>query len=85
MVNYPNLFSEIEIASRRLQNRICLCATVTNFARANKITDEWRNFLIERARGGAGANVGSRNRRQPTSCGASNETAHARQSECVTG
>ena len=53
MVNYPNLFSEIEIAGRRLQNRICLCATVTNFARANKITDEWRNFLIERARGGA--------------------------------
>ena len=53
MVNYPNLFSEIEIAGRRLRNRICLCATVTNFARANKITDEWRNFLIERARGGA--------------------------------
>ena len=53
MVNYPKLFSEIKIAGRRLRNRICLCATVTNFARVNKITDEWRNFLIERARGGA--------------------------------
>ena len=53
MVHYTKLFSEIEIAGRRLKNRICLCATVTNFARANKITDEWRNFLIERAKGGA--------------------------------
>ena len=53
MTNYPKLFSKIEIAGRTLRNRICLCATVTNFAKANKITEEWRNFLIERARGGA--------------------------------
>ena len=53
MINYPKLFSEIKIAGRTLRNRICLCATVTNFAKANKITEEWRNFLIERARGGA--------------------------------
>jgi len=53
LTNYPKLFSEIEIAGRTLRNRICLCATVTNFAKANKITEEWRNFLIERARGGA--------------------------------
>jgi dimethylglycine catabolism A len=52
--HYPSLFSEIEIAGRRLRNRVCLCATVTNFARANRITEPWRNFLIERAKGGAG-------------------------------
>ena len=50
---FPSLFSEIEIAGRRLRNRVCLCATVTNFARDNKITEAWRNFLIERAKGGA--------------------------------
>ncbi len=51
---FPSLFSEIEIAGRRFRNRVCLCATVTNFARDNLITEAWRNFLIERARGGAG-------------------------------
>jgi len=50
---FPSLFSEIEIAGRRLRNRVCLCATVTNFARDNRITEPWRNFLIERAKGGA--------------------------------
>ncbi|MDA1308305.1 MAG: FAD-dependent oxidoreductase [Proteobacteria bacterium] len=52
--HYPTLFSEIEIAGRRLRNRVCLCATVTNFARDNRITEPWRNFLIERAKGGVG-------------------------------
>ena len=51
--HFPTLFSEIEIAGRRLRNRVCLCATVTNFARNNRITEPWRNFLIERAKGGA--------------------------------
>ena len=50
---YPALFSQIEVAGRRLRNRVCLCATVTNLASGNRITDPWRNFLIERARGGA--------------------------------
>ena len=50
--HYPRLFSEFEIAGKRLRNRVCLTATVTNFARNNQITDQWRNFLIERARGG---------------------------------
>ena len=50
---YPALFSPIEVAGRRLRNRVCLCATVTNLASGNRITDPWRNFLIERARGGA--------------------------------
>lgn len=53
-LHFPTLFSEIELAGRRLRNRVCLCATVTNFARDNRITEPWRNFLIERAKGGAG-------------------------------
>ena len=52
--HFANLFSEISVAGHRLRNRICLCATVTNFARDNRITAAWRNFLLERARGGAG-------------------------------
>ncbi|MBH67407.1 MAG: oxidoreductase [Rhodospirillaceae bacterium] len=50
---YKNLFSKIVVGERELRNRICLCATVTNFASRNTITEPWRNFLIERARGGA--------------------------------
>jgi 2,4-dienoyl-CoA reductase-like NADH-dependent reductase (Old Yellow Enzyme family)/thioredoxin reductase len=50
--HYPQLFSELTIAGKRLRNRVCLTATVTNFARNNEITEGWRNFLIERARGG---------------------------------
>jgi 2,4-dienoyl-CoA reductase-like NADH-dependent reductase (Old Yellow Enzyme family) len=50
---HPNLFSPIDLAGRRLRNRICLPATVTNFAQRNRITERWKNFLIERARGGA--------------------------------
>ncbi|SVB61239.1 uncharacterized protein METZ01_LOCUS214093, partial [marine metagenome] len=50
---YPNLFSPIVLAGRRLRNRICLPATVTNFAQENRITERWKHFLIERARGGA--------------------------------
>ncbi|MFT5175043.1 MAG: 2,4-dienoyl-CoA reductase-like NADH-dependent reductase (Old Yellow Enzyme family) [Gammaproteobacteria bacterium] len=52
--HYPHLFSELTIAGKTLRNRVCLTATVTNFARNNQITDAWRNFLIERARGGVG-------------------------------
>jgi 2,4-dienoyl-CoA reductase-like NADH-dependent reductase (Old Yellow Enzyme family) len=51
---YPHLFSELTIARKTLRNRVCLTATVTNFARNNQITEAWRNFLIERARGGVG-------------------------------
>jgi 2,4-dienoyl-CoA reductase-like NADH-dependent reductase (Old Yellow Enzyme family) len=38
---YPQLFSELTIAGKRLRNRVCLTATVTNFARDNEITDRW--------------------------------------------
>ncbi len=51
--HYPHLFSPITVGRRRLRNRICLPATVTNFARDNLITPRWQNFLVQRARGGA--------------------------------
>lgn len=50
---YPHLFSPLDVGLRTLRNRICLPATVTNYARANRITERWKNFLIERVRGGA--------------------------------
>ena len=53
MLKYPSLFSELKVGKKKLKNRICLCATVTNFAQNNRITEPWRNFLLERARGGA--------------------------------
>ncbi|MEC8053007.1 MAG: FAD-dependent oxidoreductase, partial [Pseudomonadota bacterium] len=50
---YPHLFSPLRVGARTLRNRICLPATVTNFAAANMITERWTQFLVERARGGA--------------------------------
>ncbi|NQW10834.1 MAG: FAD-dependent oxidoreductase [Alphaproteobacteria bacterium] len=50
---YPHLFSPVRVGGRTLRNRVCLPATVTNYARANRITERWKNFLIERVRGGA--------------------------------
>ena len=49
---YPHLFSPLNIGHRTLPNRLCLPATVTNFAEKNLITERWSNFLVERARGG---------------------------------
>lgn len=51
--NFPHLFSEMTLAGRRLRNRICLPATVTNLAHGNRITEPYKNFLIARADGGA--------------------------------
>ncbi len=51
---YPNLFSELRVGSRTLRNRIALPATLTNYGVANRITARWTDFLVERARGGAG-------------------------------
>lgn len=50
---YPHLFSPLRVGGITLRNRICLPATVTNYASGNRITERWKNFLIERARGGA--------------------------------
>lgn len=54
MTAFPRLFEPLSLAGRRLRNRICLPATVTNLARDNRITEPYKNFLIERAKGGAG-------------------------------
>ena len=51
---YPHLFSELEVGTRTLRNRIALPATLTNFGAGNRVTDRWINFLAERARGGCG-------------------------------
>ena len=51
---YSHLFSEIQLGSRTLRNRVALPATLTNYASGNRITERWKNFLIERAKGGVG-------------------------------
>ncbi|MEQ8817452.1 MAG: FAD-dependent oxidoreductase [Thalassobaculum sp.] len=51
---FPNLLAPIDVGGRTLRNRTALVATVTNYARANRITDRWIDFLVERARGGTG-------------------------------
>jgi dimethylglycine catabolism A len=50
---YPHLFAPLRVGGVELRNRVCLPATVTNYAAANRITERWKSFLIERARGGA--------------------------------
>ena len=52
--HFPHLFSEIKVGGRRLRNRLSLSATLTNYARGNRITEAWANYLIERAKGGTG-------------------------------
>ena len=51
---YPFLFSPLQIGQRRVRNQVAVPATLTNFGQGNRITEKWRNFLIERAKGGAG-------------------------------
>ena len=53
-IPYPALFSPLQIGSRQVRNRVALPATLTNFGQGNRITEKWGNFLIERAKGGAG-------------------------------
>ncbi|MDA1098644.1 MAG: FAD-dependent oxidoreductase [Proteobacteria bacterium] len=54
MTAYPSLFSSLRIGQRQVRNRVALPATLTNFGLGNRITEKWRNFLVERAKGGAG-------------------------------
>ncbi|MGI9336788.1 MAG: FAD-dependent oxidoreductase [Gammaproteobacteria bacterium] len=51
---YPHLFSSLALGGRELRNRIALPATLTNYGANHLATERWCNFLIERARGGAG-------------------------------
>jgi 2,4-dienoyl-CoA reductase-like NADH-dependent reductase (Old Yellow Enzyme family) len=50
---YPNLFSELRVGRRTLKHRLCLTATLTNFGVANRVTERWIDYLVERAIGGA--------------------------------
>ena len=52
--SYPALFSPLKIGSRQVRNRVAVPATLTNFGKGNRITEKWQNYLIERAKGGAG-------------------------------
>jgi 2,4-dienoyl-CoA reductase-like NADH-dependent reductase (Old Yellow Enzyme family) len=51
---YPALFQPLRIGARQVRNRVAVPATLTNFAQGNRITAQWQNYLIERAKGGAG-------------------------------
>lgn len=52
MSPYPRLFSSVEVGGRALRNRLCLCATLTNYGVGNRVTQRWIDFLVERAKGG---------------------------------
>ncbi len=51
---YPALFQPLRIGGRQVRNRVAVPATLTNFGQGNRITETWQNYLIERAKGGAG-------------------------------
>ena len=50
--SHQHLLSPYTLAGRTLKNRSVLSATVTNYAKQNRITESYKNFLIERAKGG---------------------------------
>jgi len=54
---FPRLFSALKVGERILRNRAVLLATLTNYGAGHRVTDRWTNFLVERAKGGAGAIV----------------------------
>ena len=52
--HFPLLFSPLQVGRRTLKNRIALPATLTNYGARNRVTERWIDFLVERAKGGAG-------------------------------
>jgi 2,4-dienoyl-CoA reductase-like NADH-dependent reductase (Old Yellow Enzyme family) len=50
---FPHLFAPLRLGRRTLRNRIALSATSTNYGARNRITEQWTDFLAERAKGGA--------------------------------
>jgi 2,4-dienoyl-CoA reductase-like NADH-dependent reductase (Old Yellow Enzyme family) len=48
------LFQPIQLGRVRARNRVCLVATLTNYAKDHGVTQRWISFLVERARGGVG-------------------------------
>jgi 2,4-dienoyl-CoA reductase-like NADH-dependent reductase (Old Yellow Enzyme family) len=55
--HFPRLFSPLQVGERILRNRVVLSATLTNYGAGHRVTKRWTNFLVERAKGGAGAIV----------------------------
>lgn len=51
---FPHLFEPLTLAGQTVRNRLSLTATLTNYGQANRVTQRWTDFLIERARGGTG-------------------------------
>lgn len=51
---FPRLFSPLRLGRRTLRNRVALPATLTNYGAGNRVTERWTDFLVERAKGGAG-------------------------------
>jgi len=49
---FPHLFSPLRVGARTLPNRVALPATLTNFGAGHRVTERWKSFLVERARGG---------------------------------
>jgi 2,4-dienoyl-CoA reductase-like NADH-dependent reductase (Old Yellow Enzyme family) len=49
---FPHLFSPLRLGGRTLANRIALPATLTNYGAGHRVTERWKQFLVERARGG---------------------------------
>jgi 2,4-dienoyl-CoA reductase-like NADH-dependent reductase (Old Yellow Enzyme family) len=54
---YPSLFSPIELAGRRLKNRIVHASMSTRFVTAGEVTPRLIDYFVNRARGGAAAIV----------------------------
>ena len=54
MVKLDKLFSPIKVGNMQLKNRIVMAAMSVSMADNGKITDAYRQFYIERAKGGAG-------------------------------
>ena len=49
---FPHLFSPLRLGGRTLANRVALPATLTNYGAGQRVTDRWKQFLVERALGG---------------------------------
>jgi 2,4-dienoyl-CoA reductase-like NADH-dependent reductase (Old Yellow Enzyme family) len=53
-MNYPTLFSPLQVGRQTILNRATLPATLTNYGQGNLVTERWQNFFIKRAKGGGG-------------------------------
>jgi hypothetical protein len=52
-MNYPTLFSPLQVGRQTIRNRATLPATLTNYGQGNLVTERWQNFFIKRAKGEA--------------------------------